>query len=312
VADLTVIILTHNEEIHLGRAIESLRGIAKQIVVVDSLSTDRTREIAAMHGATVLQNHFINYASQFNWALDNVQIEGEWILRLDADEVLEPELVREIEERLRAIAPEITGIQVRCKWIFMDRWLKYGGRYPIYLLRIWRKGAGRIESRWMDEHVVLVRGISTKFDGKFQDHNLKGIEFFTSKHNRYATREAIDVLCDRYGLSLFPGQAPVAENISSQARLKRAAKRHVYYRLPGLMAPFLYFFYRYFLLLGFLDGKPGFIYSVLQGFWYRFLVSVRVQELDKDLQNFPTVAEKCQRLLKLAGFERAIGGAPSR
>ena len=191
-----IVVLTQNEERHIPRLLRTARGLDGRIFIVDSDSTDRTAEIAGAAGALVVSHKFVNYALQFQWALDNLPIASEWVMRLDADETLTPELVEEIRRRLPALPPDVTGVNLKRRHIFLGRWIKHGGRYPLTLLRIWRKGAARIERRWMDEHMVLLHGRAVTFEHDFCDHNLNDLTFFTDKHNKYATREAIDVLMD--------------------------------------------------------------------------------------------------------------------
>src|SRR5262245_29157665 len=148
--DLAVIILTFNEEQHVARAIRSVQPVARSIIVVDSYSTDHTVEIARDLGAEVYQHKFYTQARQFNWALDNIPITAQWVMRLDADEYIEADLVKSLAERLPALPSDITGINLKRKHIFMNRWIRHGGRYPLVLLRIWRRGMARVEDRMMD------------------------------------------------------------------------------------------------------------------------------------------------------------------
>lgn len=298
--DLSVVILTHNEERHIGRALEAIRGIAKEIFVVDSFSTDRTVEIAEAAGAVVLKNKFINYARQFEWGLENAPITGTWVMRLDADEVIEPDLAAEIEAKLPTLGPDVAGVNLKRKHIFMDRWIRHGGRYPLVLLRIWRRGQGRIESRWMDEHMIVWGGRTVTFDGGFSDHNINDLTFFTDKHNKYATREAIDVLNQKYGLFARDEELS-AESASFQASLKRGVKEKIYNRLPFWAGPMGYFLYRYIFQLGFLDGRPGLIYHFLQGGWYRFLVGAKIVEYDRELAALTTPEQRIEKLEQLTG-----------
>lgn len=155
---ITAVILTYNEALHLERAIRSIQASTDQIVVVDSGSSDGTAEIAQRLGAEVHTHAFVNQARQFQWALDTLDIRGEWVLRLDADEIIEPDLAREIGEKLPRLPAEVVGVNLKRKHIFMDRWVRHGGRYPLVMLRLWRHGKGRVEDRWMDEHVVVWAG----------------------------------------------------------------------------------------------------------------------------------------------------------
>jgi glycosyltransferase involved in cell wall biosynthesis len=302
VIDLAVVILCHNERIHLARALAHIRPIAKEVFVIDGFSTDETTEIARAHGATVLQNKFVNYAKQFQWALANAPITADWIMRLDADEVIEPDLAAEITAKLPSLPSDIVGINLKRKHIFLGRWIRHGGRYPLVLLRIWRRGHGRIEDRWMDEHMIVWGGRTVTFDGGFADHNLNDLTFFTDKHNKYATREAIDVLNQRYGL--FPRDEVVtAQNTSWQASMKRAVKEKIYNRMPFQVNALLYFLYRYFIQLGFLDRKEGLVYHVLQGFWYRFLVGAKVLELERVIAPLAEPTEIKTELARLTGLK---------
>ncbi len=297
---LAVIILTYDEGIHLGRAIASVTGLASQVFVIDSGSTDDTVRIAEDAGATVLVNPFVNQAQQFQWALDNAAINADWVMRLDADEIVEADLAQELASRLPALPQGVTGVNLKRKHVFLDRWIRHGGRYPVTLLRLWRRGKARIEQRWMDEHMLLTEGEAVTFQGGFVDHNLKDLSAFTDKHNAYATREAIDRLNARY--DLFPTDRDMDQASSSAAAAgKRWIKARVYNRLPMWIGPLAYFLYRYVVQLGFLDGRPGLIYHGLQGGWYRFLVEAKVVEFDRVL------APLEGRTQRLAALERLTG-----
>jgi len=300
--DLAVVILTYNEEQHLGRALASVRDIAREIIVVDSYSSDRTVEIAREAGCVVLQNKFVNQAAQFEWGMQNATIASSWIMRLDADEIIGSELAAEIAVRLPALGPEIAGVNLKRKHIFMNRWIRHGGRYPLILLRIWRKNQGRVESRWMDEHVVIWGGTAVTFEGDFADHNLNDLTYFIDKHNKYATREAIEVLNRKYGL-LKRDEDLTEVSTSRQASIKRVIKELVYNRMPLWLGPLGYFLYRYFLQLGFLDGRPGLIYHFLQGGWYRFLVGAKVEEFDLVLRTGTSREKRLEMLERLTGYE---------
>jgi len=191
---LSVIILTYNEEKHIARCINSLKPIAKNIFIVDSFSSDKTVEIAKSLGAKVYQNEWKNHAVQFQWGLDNCPIDTTWVMKMDADEYILPELAKEINEKLPALNKDITGIYIKRRVYFMDRWIKHGSYYPIWLLRIWRYEYGRMEQRWMDEHIKLSEGNTINFKYDLVDENLNNLTWWINKHNGYASREAIDIL----------------------------------------------------------------------------------------------------------------------
>jgi glycosyltransferase involved in cell wall biosynthesis len=298
---LAVIVLTFNEECHIARALTSVAGIASEVFVVDSFSTDRTVELARAHSATVMQHPFVNYAKQFQWGLDNLPITASWIMRLDADEVIESDLANRIRNELPALPDDVVGVTLKLKVIFHNRWIRHGGRYPLLLLRIWRRGRGRIENRWMDEHIILSGGRTVTFDGGFADHNLKDLSFFTDKHNKYATREAIDVINQRR--RLFRRDVDlVAEEGSRQAATTRWIKEKLYNRIPYQISAPAYFLYRVVFRFGFLDGKEGILYHCLQGLWYRLLVGAKVDELERALAGIEDPAAIRAEIRRLTGF----------
>ncbi|MCQ1572907.1 glycosyltransferase family 2 protein [Neorhizobium galegae] len=300
-ASLAVLILTYNEERHIARALKSVAPFASEVFVIDCFSTDGTVEIARSLGATVLSNPWINYSRQFQWGLDNAPITADWIMRLDADEVIEPELAVEIADKLPSLAADVAGVNLKRKHIFLGRWIRHGGRYPLILTRIWRCGQGHVEDRWMDEHIVMKGGRIVLFDAPFSDHNLNDLSFFTGKHNGYATLEAVDVLGRRHGL--FFEQPALSQAVwSRQATFKRRIKEQIYNRLPFPVAALGYFLFRYVGQLGFLDGREGLIYHVLQGYWYRFLVGAKVMEFDRSLRSLKTPEEKRAALARLTGL----------
>ena len=302
---LTVIILAYNEEKHLGRALAAIAPLSPRVVVVDSGSSDRTVEIARSHGAEVLSNRFVNHAQQFKWGMENAAIVSDWVMRLDADEIIEPDLVAEILTRVPALEPGVTGVNFKRKHIFMGRWIRHGGRYPLTLLRLWRHGAAHIEERWMDEHMVLDEGRSVTFRGGFADHNLGDLTFFTAKHNGYATREALDVLGLRLGL--IEDQSLVATDRSSwRAAGKRFLKEGVYNRLPFWVSATAYFLYRYIVQLGFLDGREGLVYHGLQGWWYRFLVGAKLMELERAITGLTDRDTIVDTLRRLTGHDLSL------
>ncbi|WEK05686.1 MAG: glycosyltransferase family 2 protein [Candidatus Devosia phytovorans] len=303
-------ILTHNEAIHLSRALDSVASFARSVHVVDSGSGDGTVEIAKARGAEVLVHAWRNYADQFQWGMDNIDSDADWILRLDADEVIGADLAARFYSEVSQLPAEVAGINIDRRHVFMGRWIRFGGRYPLTLLRLFRRGQGRIEQRWMDEHIVLESGRTVHFAGSFSDVNLKDLSFFTAKHNGYATREAVDIINQRHGL--FPrDMAVTAGSTSVQAGLKRFIKERVYNALPPELSALGYFLYRYLLQLGFLDGREGLIYHVLQGFWYRFLVGAKVVEYERELVHWQTRAAKLDRLTALTGLALTSPATPA-
>ena len=274
--DLSVIILTYNEELHIRRCIENIFPIAKAIFVVDSISTDKTVEIARSLRAMVYQNKWENnHAKQFNWALENLPIRTKWVLRLDADEYLTLELLNELEDKLSKIEDKITGVIFKRRHIFLNKWIKKGV-YPVKLLRLFQYRKAFCEQRWMDEHIQLIEGVVVEFDNDFVDHNLNNLTWWIAKHNGYAIREAIDLLDIELNLS---GSGKENE-LTGQAAMKRKRKLS-YAKKPLFIRSFAYFIYRYIFKLGFTEGKEGFLWHFLQGWWYRTLVDAKIYEIEK-------------------------------
>jgi glycosyltransferase involved in cell wall biosynthesis len=277
---ISLVILTYNEEKQISRCIKSVKDICADIFIIDSFSTDSTVKIAESLGVKVFQREWVNnHAKQFNWGLANLPIKTEWVLRLDADEYLTPELCNEINLKLPELSKDITGVIFKRRVYFMNRWIKHGGYYPTYLLRLWRFGSGKYEERWMDEHVKLTQGRTITFENDFVDDNLNNITWWTNKHNNYSTREAIDLLNIKYKFSSTIG---IDANLSeAQDKRKRWFKENLYTNIPLFLRPSLYFIYRYIFKLGFLDGIPGLIWHFLQGFWYRFLVDAKIYDIER-------------------------------
>jgi len=273
VSSLAAIILTKNEERDLPACLESLKDTAAEIYVVDSGSTDRTVAIAQERNARVLIHAFHNHATQFNWALENIHSSCEWILRIDADERLSQELRRELRRALPNAGENVGGMMVPLRIRFLGRDLRWGGTYPIWLLRVVRRGAGRCEETWMDERIVLSHGIVERVHGDLIHDIPKSLSEWTVKHNRYSDLECLDILGS--GDKRVQGGATLFGQPSAQ---RRWLKQNVYGRSPLFFRAFLYWFYRYFLKFGILDGRPGLIYHCLQGFWYRFLVDAKLYE----------------------------------
>lgn len=303
--NVSVIILTHNEEMHIKRCIESLSPIASQIFIIDSFSTDSTKVLAEELGATVFQRKWKNYSDQFQWGLDNCPIETDWVMRMDADEYIEPDLIAELPNVLAVAKAETSAFYIRRKYFFLGQWIKHGAVYPLNLLRVWRTGKGRIESRWMDEHIVLDDGGQTEtLSGHIVDDNLNNTKWWTDKHNKYADREMVDILGRKYNL-FAADQTLEVDDSSSQAKIKRLVKEKLYNRIPLFVRPLLYFLYRYFIRLGFLDGKKGFAFHFFQGYWYRSLVDLRVLEAEKFFadKHCDTNEKKLDALAELTGLE---------
>ncbi len=287
--DLTTIILTYNEELHIRRCLENVCPISKKVYVIDSPSTDSTVDICKEfpNVEVVVHKYPGNQAAQYNWAIDNIKIDTEWTLRIDADEYLLPELVKEIEDKLPSLPKEITGIEFKRRHIFMGKWVKHG-IYPVVMMRMCRTGCGRYADRIMDEHMVLTQGKSVVFENDFCDHSLINVSDYCRKHLDYAQREAAVVLDETYGLSkddIVKGMSDLREDESlGKEAEKKHKKKNKYNSLPLFWRSFAYFIFRYVLKGGFIDGKEGFVFAFIQGWWFRTMVDVKILEAYKSLE----------------------------
>ncbi|MBP5703970.1 MAG: glycosyltransferase family 2 protein [Paludibacteraceae bacterium] len=287
--DLTTIILTYNEELHIRRCLENVCPISKKVYVIDSPSTDSTVDICKEfpNVEVVVHKYPGNQAAQYNWAIDNIQIDTEWTLRIDADEYLLPELVKEIENKLPSLPKEITGVEFKRRHIFMGKWVKHG-IYPVIMMRMCRTGCGRYADRIMDEHMVLTQGKSVVFENDFCDHSLINLSDYCRKHLDYAQREAAVVLDETYGLSkedIVKGMSDLREDESlGKSAEEKHKKKNKYNSLPLFWRSFAYFIFRYIFKGGFLDGKEGFVFAFIQGWWFRTMVDVKILEAYKSLE----------------------------
>ena len=277
-SDLTVVILTKNEEDNLKKCINSVAPVAKRVVIVDSYSTDNTVAMAKSLGADVIQHQFENHAAQFNWALENSNISTKWVMKIDADEELTNELANELNCQIDKLPSYINGVILRRRVYFMGRWLKHGGKYPELLLRIFRFGHGMSEMKMMDEHLIITDGETVTFKYDFIDNNNKSLEWWIGKHNWYSNKEVLE---QQTRAAKVSGKITVEETSTSmQAKIKRFIKNHGYYSMPKFLRAHLYFIYRYYFRFGFLDGTEGKIYTFLQAYWYRFLVDAKLYECE--------------------------------
>ena len=264
-----VIVLAFNSVETLGATLGRAKMVSDEIFVVDSGSMDGTLEIARQAGATVVEHAFENYGAQRNWAIDNLTVTRPWQLHLDADEVMDEEMV----EAIRSLPddPPHTGYFLPRYVRFLGRVLRHGGMNPTWHLRLFRSGVGRCEDRKYDQHFLLLSGTSGKLSGAMIDDNRMPLSEWTARHNRWADNEVAELASDE-----------TAGRIQPDARGNPAQKkrylREKYNRMPLFVRPFGLFFYRYFVRLGFLDGKEGFIFWVLQTFWFRFLVDAKIWE----------------------------------
>lgn len=275
--DLSVIILTYNEELHIRRALENVCSMAKKVYVVDCISQDKTQEICHEYNNVEVVEHKWpgNQAEQFNWALDNLTIDTKWVLRLDADEYLTEALKEEMQQKLPTMPDDVSAAVLPLGRAFHGKVLKHGIVKGIKMIRLFRKGKVRYEQRLMDEHLQVLSGDTVEFDNQFVDDSLISMAAFTAKHNDYSNREAALLLDAEYELSeqMDGDDGQYAPEVTAKRKQKaKYAKMPLYWRSIG------YFIYRYIVKLGFLDGRAGFEWDFFQGLWYRMLIDAKIAE----------------------------------
>jgi glycosyltransferase involved in cell wall biosynthesis len=268
--DILVVILTFNSATVIQATLEAALKVSRQVLVVDSGSKDGTVELATKLGCRVLERPFKNYSDQRNWAIAIANEKFVWQLHLDADEILDDHAIRAI---LRAVqtAGGASGFLIRRRTYFMGHPLRFGGT-TTWHLRLFRSGAGHCEDRLYDQHFKC-EGNARRLAGYLHDMNVGTLAEWTTKHNRWTDMEAEELSrsnsdADQIGSRLF-GNDP---------RQRRRFYKNLYYRSPLVIRPFVHFSIRYFLQLGFLDGRIGLLYAVLQALWFRMLVDAKLME----------------------------------
>ena len=276
--NITALIITKNEEIHIERCINNIKKLVSDVLIIDSFSNDNTIEITKKLNIKFIQNKFINHAKQFNFGLSQLSQDTDWVLKIDADEILTSSLIAEIKNKLPQLDKNINGIYIKRHLVFQDTLIKYGRLSPVRLLRLFRFQKGKCDNRWVDEK-IKVEGKTVQFKEYIIDQNLKSLSEWIRKHDRYSSAEALNYLLIKYNSSFNNiEQSQLNFETLSVVRLK---SRNLYAKLPLIIRAFIIFSYRYFFCLGFLHGKAGLIYFFLQSLWYRILVDAKILEVEK-------------------------------
>ena len=266
----SVIILSFNSEDTLGATLSRARLVSDEIFVVDSFSKDNTVELARSHGAVIVEHAFEHYGAQRNWAIDNLPVTRPWQLHLDADESMDDKLVAAINSL--PDEPPVDGYFLPRYIRFLGRVIRHGGMSPTWHLRLFRTGVGRCEDRKYDQHFLLTNGGPTgQLSGVMVDDIRMSLSEWTARHNRWTDGEVSEMNARETSGRL------TADAHGNPAQRKRYL-RQKYNQLPLFVRPFGLFFYRFLFRLGFLDGTEGFIFWVLQTFWFRFLVDAKIWE----------------------------------
>jgi len=274
---VSVIIPARNEARNLPRCLAALKEVG-EIYLIDSQSTDDTVRIAESYGARVVQFHYHGgWPKKRQWAMDTLPLAYDWILLLDADEVLTPQLAEEIQFAIQD--RRINGYSIALEMHFLGRHLRHSGA-SFEKLSLFRKGQGHYECRLYDQNVnmadmevhehVIINGATRRLCHPLIHHNVESLDRYIAKHNEYSNWEAHVWLDGPQGRS----QVQPAF-FGTQAQRRRWLRRH-FLEFPG--SPLLFFLYKYFARLGFLDGIPGLIYCAFQGIQF-FHIKAKIYEL---------------------------------
>jgi glycosyltransferase involved in cell wall biosynthesis len=274
---VSVIVLTYNEAANIEECLQSVFGWAGEVFVVDSGSTDATIEIARRYTTNIVEHAFDNYSRQRNWAQEALALRNEWILHIDADERVSPELAASIRSFFVSGSADSThGAMFSRRTVFMGRWIRHGGHYPVFHTRLYRRSLGRCEDRLYDQHFLVPAPVVT-LHGDLIDVLTSDLDVWSTRHIRWASAEAAEM---HRSESERTGQ--VASTLSEGPIPRRRWLRTVLFgRSPLFLRAFLYFFYRYVLRRGFLDGTQGLIFHFLHGCWYRFYIDAKIWEADQ-------------------------------
>jgi glycosyltransferase involved in cell wall biosynthesis len=280
--EFSFVILTFNEEVHLPRLLKSIAPLNVPIYICDSGSTDATLQVAKEYNATVIQNAFETHPKQWHFALNHFIIDTPWIIGLDADHIVLPELYAKLANfRSEQIPPEVNGIYFNRKNYFKGRWLRYGGYFPKYLLKMFRTGVGYSDINENMDHRFVAPGETIIWkDGYLKEENLKEneISFWIAKHNRYSDLVAEEEIERKNALRV----QTIKPRFFGSPDERIAYLKSKWWNMPLFARPFLYFFYRYFIRLGILDGKEGLVFHFLQALWFRFVVDVKIWEKERN------------------------------
>jgi glycosyltransferase involved in cell wall biosynthesis len=275
--DYTIIVLSLNEEMHLPKLFESIKGLNAPTFVLDSGSSDSTLEICRRYKVPTAFHTFENHPKQWHAALNTFPIKTPWVIGLDSDQVVTPELFQLLKAFKDEDFADVNGIYFNRKFIFKGRWVKYGGFYPKYLLKMFRTGVGYSDLSENMDHRFIVPGRTVIWKrGHIIEENYKEnrISFWINKHNRYS-----DLVAEE--------EIERAKDLRSQTLQRRlfgspderiAWLKNIWWKLPLGVRPFLYIFFRLFVRLGIFDGRTGVLFHFLQAFWFRLIVDVKIIE----------------------------------
>jgi len=275
---VSAVILTYNEELNIEACLRSVAGWCREIFVVDSGSTDQTQAIARRYTDKVYAHPYTDHASQWDWALKNLPITGEWILPLDADHIVSDELKQQIIAVTRQPDPAISAYYSRHQYLFWGRPVR---GFKGWGLRLFRRDKTSVDTSELVDWRFIVQGQTARLSGILYERNRKEeeIDFWIDKHQRFSFRIAAEELLRREGLIRWSLRPRLLGNPDERIIWFKPLWLH----LPLYIRPFFYFIYRYFIRLGFLDGRTGFVYHFLHAFWFRLLIDIKIAKLRRCL-----------------------------
>lgn len=301
---IIAIILTYNEEIHIERCIKSISELVDKILICDSFSSDNTLEISkSFDKVDVIQNQFLNYSNQFNYALGHIQDKESYIFRIDADEIIDSELFNEIK-KLKQMKRKLDAYNIRRKIAFQGELTKYGHSGDIHVVRLFKKRVGHCELRFMDEHIIVEGSVGTIENGSIIDLNLKNLKWWLEKHVWYSLREAIDFLNNKHGFAV--SQKTNKENLDERNLNKRKSKTNIYYRFPKIIRALLLFLFIWYFLKGNKDKGKGKYYHLYITLFYRMLVDLNISYLESAIDFDSTESHIITQLEKITSFKAKL------
>ncbi len=291
---VSVIVLTYQEEANIGACLESVASWADQIVVVDSGSSDRTVEIARGFTEEIVEHEYVDHASQWAWALRNTALRHPWLLALDADNIVTPELRSQIGDVARSDDREYGGYYVRHTHLFRNRRVR---GLKAKWLRLVRHADARVDESELVDVRFVVEGKVGSLSGAIVESNQKelAIDFWIDKHQKFAVRMAAEEVLRRAG-GLDREVAPRLFGRGPEQRMLWLKER--WNNLPLYVRPFLYFGYRYVFRLGFVDGRNGLVYHTLQALWFRLLVDLKIAELNDRVEKGGLTLESLNAIVR--------------
>jgi len=269
-------ILTFNEEDNLELCLQSVVDWADEIFILDSNSTDKTDEIARSFGCSIVKHAFEGHTKQRNWGLRNLPFANEWVFALDADHRVTPELAEELRQTFSDLRQKFDGLFMKRRQIFRGKWIRHGAYYPKWQLKLFKHQMASCDEQEFDYRYYIDGRVGYLKHDILEDNRKEAdITFWISKHNKFATETAEEEILRRKRMLEWKTKP----NLFGDPDQRVLWLKSRWYALPLYLRPFLYFSYRYFIRLGFLDGKQGFIFHFLQGFWFRLLVDIKLDTM---------------------------------